>query len=132
MGRCIMQNQLLTDECFVCIVGSSMAALEITDAQFEEMVLKSELPVLVDFWAPWCGPCKMAGPVLDQLATEYSGKVNIVKLNVDENQNNPQTFQIMSIPTTVLFKDGAEVGRQVGFAGKEPFENLMRRASSTP
>ena len=109
-----------------------MAALEITDAQFDEMVLKSELPVLVDFWAPWCGPCKMAGPVLDQLATEYSGKVNIVKLNVDENQNNPQTFQIMSIPTTVLFKDGAEVGRQVGFAGKEPFENLMRRASSTP
>jgi thioredoxin 1 len=104
-----------------------MVAVEIKDAEFDEMVLKSEVPVLVDFWAPWCGPCKMAAPVLDELAEAYSGKVSIMKLNVDENQDNPQTYQVMSIPTTVLFKGGKEIGRQVGFAGKQPFEDLIKK-----
>jgi thioredoxin 1 len=104
-----------------------MAAVEIKDAEFEDKVLKSELPVLVDFWAPWCGPCKMAGPVLDELAKEFEGKAHVVKLNVDENQDNPQTYQVMSIPTTILFKGGKEVGRQVGFAGKKPFEDLIKK-----
>lgn len=103
------------------------AAQEITEKEFEEKVLKSDTPVLVDFWAPWCGPCKMAAPVLDELAGEYSGKVSVMKLNVDENQDAPQKYQVMSIPTTILFKGGEEIGRQVGFAGKKPFEDLMKK-----
>lgn len=104
-----------------------MAADNITDKDFEEKVLKSEVPVFVDFWAPWCGPCKMASPVIDELADEHKGKVNVYKLNVDENQEQPQKFQVMSIPTTIIFKDGKEMGRQVGFAGKQPFEDLIKK-----
>lgn len=104
-----------------------MATVDVTDKDFEEKVLKSDTPVLVDFWAPWCGPCKMAEPVLEELSDEYEGKVDIVKLNVDNNQQTAQKYGVMSIPTTVLIKDGEEVGRQVGFAGKAAFENLMKQ-----
>ncbi len=100
--------------------------MEITDADFEEKILKSTIPVLVDFWAPWCGPCRMAGPVLDELAKEYEGKVQIVKINVDENQKSAGDYDVMSIPTTVLIKNGNEIGRQIGFGGKKIFEDLIK------
>lgn len=105
-----------------------MAVLDVTDSDFETKVLKSDLPVLVDFWAPWCGPCKMAEPVLEELSEEYKDKVVFVKVNVDENQSSTGQYGILSIPTTILFKGGAEVGRQIGFSGKAGFESLVKKA----
>ena len=99
-----------------------------TDANFDEQVLKSTDPVMVDFWATWCGPCQMAGPVVDQLATDYLGKVKIGKLDVDENQQVAAKYGVMSIPTVILFKDGKEVARKVGFAGRPMYENLLKLA----
>lgn len=104
-----------------------MAVAAVTDGTFEEQVLKSGLPILVDFWAPWCGPCKMAEPILEELSDAYEGKVSITKVNVDENQTNASKLGVMSIPTTILFKNGAEVGRQIGFAGKKAFEDLVKK-----
>ncbi|EKE13009.1 MAG: hypothetical protein ACD_13C00106G0002 [uncultured bacterium] len=104
-----------------------MASIDIADQNFEAQVLQSKLPVLVDFWAEWCGPCKMAGPVLDELSEVYKDKLLIVKLNVDQNPVNSQKYGIMSIPTTILFKDGKEIDRQVGFSGKEVYETLMKK-----
>ena len=99
-----------------------------TDKDFDEKVIKSKTPILVDFWAPWCGPCKMAEPALEELSEEYKDKVEIVKVNIDENQDLTQKYQVMSVPTTILFKDGEEVGRQIGFAGKQGFEDLIKKA----
>lgn len=99
-----------------------------TDANFDEQVLKSKLPVMVDFWATWCGPCQMAGPIVDQLADDYKGKTTIGKLDVDENQQTAMKYGVMSIPTVILFKDGKEVGRKVGFAGRPMYENLLKTA----
>jgi thioredoxin 1 len=104
-----------------------MATINITEQNFEDQVLKNKLPVLVDFWAEWCGPCKMAAPVLDELSESYKEKVQVMKLNVDENPTISQKYGVMSIPTTILFKDGKELGRQVGFSGKEAFEVLMKK-----
>jgi len=104
-----------------------MATTTVSDSDFEEKVVKSSTPVLVDFWASWCGPCKMAEPVLEELSEAYKGKVGIAKLNVDENQATTQKFGVMSIPTTILFKEGKELGRQVGFAGKQAFEDLLKK-----
>lgn len=106
-----------------------MAITAITDAEFEEKVLKSTLPVLVDFWAAWCGPCKMAEPVLEGLSETYKDKVAFMKVNVDENNATAGKFNILSIPTTILFKGGVEVGRQTGFNGKETFEELIKKAA---
>ena len=105
-----------------------MAMPDVTDNDFEEKVLKSDLPVLVDFWAPWCGPCKMAEPALEELMEEHKGKIDIVRLNVDDNHNTTHQYQVMSIPTTVLIKEGKEVDRQVGFSGKKAFEEIMKKA----
>jgi len=102
-----------------------MAVNKVTDSNFDQEVLKNSLPVLVDFYADWCGPCKMAEPVLEELSNVYDGKLIIVKVNVDENQIAGK-YGVMSIPTTILFKGGNEIGRQVGFGGKQIFENLIR------
>lgn len=100
-----------------------------TDQNFADSVLKSDKPVMVDFWATWCGPCVMAGPVVDELADEYSGKVVVGKLDVDANQATAQQYGVMSIPTVIMFKDGKEVGRKVGFAGKPMYENLIKQVA---
>lgn len=93
-------------------------ALEITKENFEQVVLNSDKPVLVDFWATWCGPCKMMGPVIDQLSEELAGKVVVGKINVDEQQELAVRYGVMSIPTVVLFRGGKEDKRSVGFMPK--------------
>ncbi len=101
-----------------------------TDQNFGDSVLKSDKPVMVDFWATWCGPCVMAGPVVDELADDYVGKVAIGKLDVDANQATAQQYGVMSIPTVIMFKDGKEVARKVGFAGRPMYENLIKQVVS--
>ena len=104
-----------------------MSIVVVKDSDFEEKVLRNTSPVLVDFWASWCNPCKMAEPILDELSNTYTGKVAFVKVNVDEAGEVAGKYGVMSIPTTVLFNKGAEVSRQVGFAGKESFESLLKK-----
>ncbi len=94
-------------------------ALEFTDANFEEEVLKSEKPVLVDFWASWCGPCQMMSPVIDEVASEIGDVAKVGKLNVDENAESAQKYGVMSIPTIIMFKDGKNVKQLVGAQAKE-------------
>lgn len=105
--------------------------LILTDKNFDSEVLKSDLPVLVDFWAEWCGPCLMAGPVIEELAKEYKGKIKVGKLNVDENPKIAEKYGILSIPTVIIFKEGKEIKRQVGFVGKEAYEKLIDGALSS-
>ena len=101
-----------------------MAVIEITEANFETEVLKSEVPVLVDFWAVWCGPCQMQGPIIDELSEEVQG-VKFGKLNVDENMGLAQKFRVMSIPTLILFKNGEEVKRFIGLQTKDTLKALL-------
>jgi len=93
--------------------------MQFTDENFDKEVLKSELPVLVDFYAEWCGPCKMMGPVIDEIATELEGKWKVGKVNVDESPKSAEEYGIQSIPTLVIFKNGEAVERLMGFRGKE-------------
>jgi thioredoxin 1 len=93
---------------------SSDTIVHVTDASFENDVVKSDRPVLVDFWAEWCGPCKMIAPMLDEIADEYKGKVTIAKLNIDDNPRTPQKFNVRGIPTLILFKRGQVEGQKVG------------------
>lgn len=100
-------------------------ATPVTDANFESDVLKSSLPVLVDFWAPWCGPCRAIGPVIDELAVEFEGKVAIFKMNVDENPATPGNFGIRAIPTLILFKNGQVVEQVTGAVSKSNLKDLI-------
>lgn len=100
-------------------------ALEITDSNFEETVLKSDKPVMVDFWAAWCGPCRMVGPIIDELSKDYEGKAVVGKLDVDANQEFAAKFGVRNIPTVLVFKDGEVVGRQVGVAAKKVYAEAL-------
>jgi thioredoxin 1 len=93
--------------------------IEITDANFESEVLQSDIPVLIDFWAPWCGPCRMVAPIVEEIAKEYGGKIKVGKVNTDNNQKVAAQYGIMSIPTLMLFKDGKEIERIIGAQPKE-------------
>lgn len=103
-------------------------AQEITDADFETEVLKSDVPVLVDFWAPWCGPCKSMLPIVDELTGEYEGKAKIVKVNVDENTETAGKYNVMSIPTFILFKGGEPLSTFVGAKSKEDMKKELDAA----
>ena len=93
---------------------SSDTIVHVTDASFEDDVVKAQAPVLLDFWAEWCGPCKMIAPTLGEIAEEYKGKVTIAKLNIDDNPKTPQRFNVRGIPTLILFKNGQVEGQKVG------------------
>ena len=101
--------------------------LHINDADFESVVVNSDIPVLLDFWAPWCGPCKMIAPVLDELAPEFAGKVKIVKMRVDDDQATPAQFGVRSIPTLLLIKNGQVVATQVGALPKTQLANFINQ-----
>ena len=96
-----------------------------TDAAFEQDVVKSAQPVLLDFWAEWCGPCKMIAPILDTIATEYKDKLRVVKLNIDENPKTPPKFNIRGIPTLLLFRNGTVAAQQVGAVSKAQLESFL-------
>lgn len=103
-----------------------MSSIKITDDNFETEVLQSQLPVLIDFWAPWCGPCKMIGPVIDQIADEYTGRLKVCKVNVDEESALAEKHGIASIPTLLLYKDGSQVLQKAGAGLKHDIEALFK------
>jgi len=100
-------------------------AIQVTDSNFEAEVLQCDLPVLVDFWAPWCGPCRALGPVIEELAGEYAGQVKIAKMNVDENPNTPSKYGIRAIPTLILFKGGEVLDQVTGAVSKSSIKEMI-------
>ena len=102
-------------------------ATSVTDDNFAEEVVNASVPVLVDFWAPWCGPCRALGPVIDELSAEFAGKINIVKMNVDENPATPGQFNIRAIPTLILFKNGKVVEHITGAVSKSSLKELIEQ-----
>ena len=100
-------------------------ALEITDSNFEETVLKSDKPVLVDFWAAWCGPCRMVGPIIDELSEEYEGKAVVGKVDIDSNQQYAAQFGVRNIPTVLVFKNGELIDRKVGVSSKNDYAQAL-------
>ena len=103
-----------------------MAEITLTNANFDEEVLNSELPVLVDFWAPWCGPCKMLGPVVAEIAEENEGKIKVCKVNVDEEGDLARRFKVSSIPTVISFEKGEMLNKNLGFTDKETLLGLLQ------
>ena len=106
----------------------SAEVLKITDSNFDTEVVKSSIPVLVDFWAEWCGPCRLMSPILDNIAPSYRGKMKIGKLNVDENQETPGSLGIMNIPTMIVFKNGKEAQRFVGAMSQPDLQTKLDKA----
>ena len=104
-----------------------MSALAATDGNFEAEVLKSDKPVLIDFWAPWCGPCKAIGPLVEELAGEYEGRLKVMKVNVDDSPKTATAYGVRSIPTLILFKDGKAIDTLVGLASKEKLEEFVKK-----
>ncbi len=109
-------------------MGEYGSVLEVNDSAFAKEILESNIPALVDFWANWCGPCRTIAPVIEELAKEYSGKVKIAKINVEENPQTPGQYGVRGIPTVILFKDGLVFEQLVGVVSKETLRQLLERA----
>ncbi len=107
---------------------ASAGMLELNDSTFEKEVLKSETPVLVDFWAPWCGPCRILAPVVEEIANSYSGHLKVGKLNVDDNQDTTMAYGIRSIPTLIIFKGGKALDQIIGAVPKSEIERMIKKA----
>ncbi len=107
---------------------ASAGILELNDSTFESEVLKSESPVLVDFWAPWCGPCRILAPVVEEIANSYTGRIKVGKLNVDDNQETTMQYSIRSIPTLILFKNGKPLDQIIGAVPKSEIEKMVKKA----
>lgn len=105
--------------------------MEVSDAQFDQEILKSDQPVLVDFWAPWCGPCRMVGPIVEELAGEYEGRLKVAKVNTDLNQSHAARLGIQGIPTLIFFRDGREVDRVVGALPKAALKQRVDQVLAT-
>ena len=105
-----------------------MSTTHVSDSSFDTDVLKASGPVLVDFWAEWCGPCKMIGPIVDEIATSHAGKVKVVKINIDNNPKVPRQYAVRGIPTLMMFKDGAVHSTQVGAVGKSQLTSFVEKA----
>ena len=110
---------------------ASEAIVEVTDANFDQLVLKSEQPVLVDFWAAWCGPCKAIAPIVDEVAQSYNGRVKVGKMDVDKNAATPQRYGVRGIPTLLLFKDGQVKEQIVGYVARDVIEKALDKNLSS-
>lgn len=118
-----------TNNIFRCVQNNiNMPIIKIKDLKnWESSVINSKIPVFVDFWAEWCGPCRMIGPIVEELSTEYDGKINFVKVNVDESNELASKYNIFSIPTLLIFNNGKLIDQQVGAASKESYKNMINR-----
>ena len=105
--------------------------IEVTDSSFEEEILKSDVPALIDFWATWCAPCKAIAPIVEEMATKYDGKLKVAKMNVDDNQSTPGKYGVRSIPTLILFKNGEVADQVIGAVSKSHIEDFIDRALET-